>query len=371
MAPILPNPARRDPRLGRRRLLAVAGAGAALSAIAVPAAARSGPETFAPLARRVTPAVVNIAAVIDVPARQQTQQSQQLEEMLRRFGQPRRPPAARRATAMGSGFIIDSGGTVVTNNHVVENAREIAVIMNNGRTHRARLLGRDDKTDLAVLKIEANESFPFVPWGDSDRIEVGDWVLAVGNPFGLGGTVTAGIVSARGRDIQAGPYDDFLQLDAPINQGNSGGPSFNMDGEVIGVNTAIFSPSGGSIGIGFAIPSNLARGIVADLARAGRIERAWLGINVQDVTPELASQLGLRADVDGVVIAAVENDSPAARGGLRQGDVIVAVNGKRIDQVRDVPRTIAALKPGTRVTLTLVRRGREVDVPVTTGKLPN
>jgi serine protease Do len=371
MASILASSGARDPHPGRRRLLALAAATAALGAVPRPAIARNGPETFAPLARRVTPAVVNIAAVLEVPARQQTQQGQQLEEMLRRFGQPRRPPAARRATSMGSGFIIDSGGTVVTNNHVVENAREIAVIMNTGRTHRARLLGRDDKTDLAVLKIEANESFPFVPWGDSDRIEVGDWVLAVGNPFGLGGTVTAGIVSARGRDIQAGPYDDFLQLDAPINQGNSGGPSFNMNGEVIGVNTAIFSPSGGSIGIGFAIPSNLARGIVADLARSGRIERAWLGINVQDVTPEIAGQLGLASDVDGVVIAAVESESPAARGGLRQGDVIVAVNGRRVDQVRDVPRTIAALRPGTRVTLTLLRRGREMDIAVTTGRLPN
>jgi serine protease Do len=359
----------RERDLGRRAVFAL-GIGAAALAMAPAARARSGPETFAPLARRVTPAVVNIAAVVEVPARQQAQQ-QQLEEFMRRFGQRPRPPSARRSTSMGSGFIVDPGGIVVTNNHVVENAKEISVIMNNGRTLRARLVGRDDKTDLAVLKIESGEAFPAVPWGDSDRIEIGDWVLAVGNPFGLGGTVTAGIVSARGRDIQAGPYDDFLQLDAPINQGNSGGPSFNMDGEVIGVNTAIFSPTGGSIGIGFAIPSNLARTIVDELVRNGRIERAWLGINVRDVTPEIATQLGLRAGTDGVLIAAVEENSPAARGGLRQGDVIVAVNGKRIDQVRDVPRTIASFRPGTRVTLTLLRRGREVDVPVTTGRLPD
>lgn len=335
------------------------------------AIARSGPESFAPLARRVTPAVVNIAAVVETPARPQAGTGGQLDEMLRRFGEARRPPAARRATSMGSGFIVDPAGLVVTNNHVVENAREIAAITNAGKAIRAQLVGRDDKSDLAVLRLEAQaERFPAVPWGDSDRIEVGDWILAVGNPFGLGGTVTAGIVSARGRDLHAGPYDDFLQIDAPINTGNSGGPSFNLDGEVIGVNTAIFSPSGGSVGIGFAIPSNFARGIVAELVRNGRVERGWLGINLQEVTPQMATRLGLKPDIEGVLIAAVEANSPAARGGLRQGDVIVAVDGRRIDQVRDIPRAIAARRPGTRVTLTLLRRGGEVEVPVTTGRAP-
>jgi serine protease Do len=258
----------------------------------------------------------------------------------------------------------------VTNNHVVDKANSVEITTDDGKTHTAKVIGSDPRTDLALIKVAGRTDFPFAKLSDT-KPRIGDWVLAVGNPFGLGGTVTAGIVSARGRDIQAGPYDDFLQLDAPINQGNSGGPSFNMDGEVIGVNTAIYSPSGGSIGIGFAIPSNLARRIVADLARTGRIERAWLGINVQNLTPEIATSLGLKSDADGVLIAAVEADSPAARGGLRQGDVIVAVNGKRVDQVRDVPRTIAAFKPGTRVMLTLLRRGREVEVPVTTGRLPN
>ncbi len=357
------------PTLSRRAVLLAAAA--TTVAPALPARARSGPDSFAPLARRVTPSVVNIAAVVETPARQQGGNGGQLEEMLRRFGETRRPPAARRATSMGSGFIVDPAGLVVTNNHVVENAREIAAITNAGKAVRAQLVGRDEKTDLAVLRLEQGERFPAVPWGDSDRIEVGDWILAVGNPFGLGGTVTAGIVSARGRDLQAGPYDDFLQIDAPINSGNSGGPSFNLDGEVVGVNTAIFSPSGGSVGIGFAIPSNLAREVVADLIRSGRVDRGWLGVNLQEVTPQMAARLGLKPEIDGVLIAAVEAGSPAARGGLRQGDVIVAVDGRRIDQVRDVPRAIAARRPGTRVTLTLLRRGGEVDVPVTTGRAPD
>ncbi|MBL8702298.1 MAG: trypsin-like peptidase domain-containing protein [Alphaproteobacteria bacterium] len=358
-------------RLHRRAVLALGLGAVAPLVVPRPGRARSGPDSFAPLARQVVPAVVNIAAVRDVPATAQRGDARgQLEEMARRFGQTRRPQAAQRATSLGSGFIIESSGITVTNNHVVEGAREISAIMNNGRTLPAQLLGRDDKTDIAVLKLKTEEKLPFVRWGDSDRIDVGDWVLAVGNPFGLGGTVTAGIVSARGRDLHAGPYDDFLQLDAPINQGNSGGPSFNMDGEVVGVNTAIYSPTGGSVGIGFAIPSNLARQIVDELVRNGRIERGWIGVNIQDITPEIANGLGLKGDVDGVIIAAVETSSPAARAGLRQGDIIVAVNGRRIDQVRDVPRTIAALRPGTDVMLTLLRRGQEVAVPVTTGRLP-
>lgn len=359
------------PTTNRRSVLAL-GLGLATSSM-FPARARGGPDSFAPLAKLVTPAVLNIAAIRDVTTTGHTATAPgrgQLEEMTRRFGQARRPPAAKRATALGSGFLIDAGGVAVTNNHVVESATEIHAITNNGRSLRARLVGRDDKTDLAVLKLEARDPLPFVRWGDSDRIDVGDWVLAVGNPFGLGGTVTAGIISARGRDLHAGPYDDFLQLDAPINQGNSGGPSFNMDGEVIGVNTAIYSPSGGSVGIGFAIPSNLARLIVDELTRTGRIERGWLGVSVQDVTPDVAAGLGLKPDFDGVVVAQVAANSPAARAGLRQGDVIVALNGRRIDQVRDVPRTIAALKPETDIILTLLRGGRELDIRATTARAP-
>ncbi|MBM3523681.1 MAG: PDZ domain-containing protein [Alphaproteobacteria bacterium] len=358
--------------LDRRAALRLSLGALGFASLPGPARARSGPTSFAPLAKQVVPAVVNIAAVRETPAGGGARGDMrgQLDEMARRFGQTRRPPAAQRATSLGSGFIIEAGGTVVTNNHVVEGAREIAAILNNGRTLQAQLVGRDDKTDLAVLKLRTEDKLPFVRWGDSDRIDVGDWVLAVGNPFGLGGTVTAGIISARGRDLHAGPYDDFLQIDAPINQGNSGGPSFNMDGEVIGVNTAIYSPTGGSVGIGFAIPSNLARQIVDELIRSGRIERGWIGVNIQDITPEIASRLGLKPDVDGVIIAAVETSSPAARAGLVQDDIIVAVNGRRIDQVRDVPRTIAALRPGTSLTLTLLRRGREISVPVTTGRLP-
>jgi serine protease Do len=367
MTPSRPLALRRA--LARRRFLALAGGATACAAL--PAHGRNGPQSFAPLAKRVTPAVVNISALVERPAgTNPAAQPNPLDEMMRRFGDTNRSPPARRATSMGSGFLIDGNGTVVTNNHVVENAREIAARTQTGKTYRARLIGRDAKTDLAVLRLDATERFASVPWGDSDRIEVGDWILAVGNPFGLGGTVTAGIVSARGRDLQAGPFDDFLQIDAPINTGNSGGPTFNLDGEVIGVNTAIYSPSGGSVGIGFAIPSNLARGVIEELLRSGRVERGWIGVNIQDLTPQTASRLGLNPALDGVVVAAVEAGSPAARGGLRQGDVIVAVNGRRIDQVRDVPRAIAAYRPGSRITLTLLRRGGEVEIPVTTGRAP-
>jgi len=345
----------------------------AQAAIAPPATTQAALPGFADLVARVRKSVVTITTTERAAMRESESPfppGGPRDKMFRRYfgdGDTARGPVH----ALGSGFIVDAEGHVVTNNHVVQGASAVKVTLDDGRELNARVVGRDPRTDVALLKVDAGEPLPYLELGDSDRARPGDWVVAVGNPFGLGGTVTAGIISARGRDIQAGPYDDFLQLDAPINQGNSGGPSFNMEGEVIGVNTAIFSPTGGSIGIGFAIPSNLARAIVADLARSGRIERAWLGINVQDVTPEIATQLGLAAGVEGVLIAAVDTDSPAARGGLRQGDVIVAVNGKRIDQVRDVPRSIAALKPGTRVTLTVLRRGREVDVPVTTGRLPN
>jgi serine protease Do len=340
----------------------------------VPAEAqlRGAPDSFAPLVRQVMPAVVNIAAVQEVAASGPRGRAQDpaLDEMFRRFGRPQRPPATRKATALGSGFIIDPTGYVVTNNHVVGQANEIFVIMQNGRELRARLVGRDEQTDLALLKVDADQPLPFVRWGDSDRVEVGDWVLAVGNPFGLGGSVTAGIISARGRDIHAGPYDDFLQLDAPINQGNSGGPSFNMDGQVIGVNTAIFSPTGGSVGIGFAIPSSFARQIIDQLRGQGRIVRGWIGVSIRDLTPELSNQLGLRPEIDGVLIDDIASNGPAARAGLAKGDVIVGVDGRRVEQVKDVPRAIAAIAPGTQVRLTVYRRGSEISIPVVIGQSP-
>ncbi|MBM3523680.1 MAG: Do family serine endopeptidase [Alphaproteobacteria bacterium] len=337
--------------------------------------ARGGPDSFAPLAKQVSPAVVNIAVVREVPGKPEATPSpfppgSPWDQFMRR-SMPRDDDAPRRMTGLGSGFVIDPGGYVVTNNHVVGRASEIAVTFSDGRQLKARLVGRDDKTDLALIKVESPTPLPAVPWGDSDRIEVGDWVLAVGNPFGLGGSVTAGIVSARGRDIQAGPYDDFLQLDAPINQGNSGGPSFNMAGEVIGVNTAIYSPNGGSVGIGFAIPSAVAKPVIEQLRRQGRIERGWIGVSVQPLTAEIAFGLGLATDQEGALIAQLDPNGPAAKAGLRQGDVIIAVDGKPIAQLRDLPRLIAGYMPGTRVAIELRRRSNPMTLPVTIGTTPS
>ena len=361
---------------------AMAGALAIVAMLAfapAPAAARGAGESFAPLVREVSPAVVNIAASRDAQPRDVAQPQRPapvpgspLEEFLRRFGGPgARPDAApRRATALGSGFVVDPAGYIVTNNHVAGEATDISVTFADGRQLKARLVGRDEKTDLALLKVESDRPLEAVRWGDSDAVQVGDWVLAVGNPFGLGGTVTAGIVSARGRDIQAGPYDDFLQLDAPINQGNSGGPAFDMQGAVIGVNTAIYSPNGGSVGIGFAIPSAIARPVVEELRARGRVERGWIGVAVQPLTPEIALGLGLQATQDGALVAQVEPGSPAAIGGLRQGDVVVGVDGKPVNRLRELPRAIAATKPGASATLDILRRGAAMQVTLRVGATP-
>ena len=361
---------------------AMAGALAIVAMLAfapAPAAARGAGESFAPLVREVSPAVVNIAASRDAQPRDVAQPQRPapvpgspLEEFLRRFGGPgARPDAApRRATALGSGFVVDPAGYIVTNNHVAGEATDISVTFADGRQLKARLVGRDEKTDLALLKVESDRPLEAVRWGDSDAVQVGDWVLAVGNPFGLGGTVTAGIVSARGRDIQAGPYDDFLQLDAPINQGNSGGPAFDTQGAVIGVNTAIYSPNGGSVGIGFAIPSAIARPVVEELRARGRVERGWIGVAVQPLTPEIALGLGLQATQDGALVAQVEPGSPAAIGGLRQGDVVVGVDGKPVNRLRELPRAIAATKPGASATLDILRRGAAMQVTLRVGATP-
>ena len=351
----------------------------ALALAPAPAPARGAGESFAPLVREVSPAVVNIAASRDAQPRDMAQQQRPspmpgspLEEFLRRFGNPgARPDAApRRATALGSGFVVDPAGYIVTNNHVAGEASDISVTFADGRQLKARLVGRDEKTDLALLKVESDRPLEAVRWGDSDAVQVGDWVLAVGNPFGLGGTVTAGIVSARGRDIQAGPYDDFLQLDAPINQGNSGGPAFDMQGAVIGVNTAIYSPNGGSVGIGFAIPSAIARPVVEELRARGRVERGWIGVAVQPLVPEIALGLGLQATQDGALVAQVEPGSPAAMGGLRQGDVVVGVDGKPVNRLRELPRAIAAAKPGATATLDVIRRGTPMQLELRVGATP-
>lgn len=268
----------------------------------------------------------------------------------------------------GSGFVIDPSGIIVTNNHVVGHANRIVVSLADGTELPARLLGSDELTDIAVIKVNAQRSLPAVAWGDSRQIEVGDWILAAGNPFGLGGSVTAGIVSARGRDIGAGPFDDFLQLDAPMNPGNSGGPTFNMDGQVVGVNTAIVSPTGGSVGIGFAIPSEIVAHIVSDLRDKGRIDRGWLGVSVQDAASAGGENSG--SGRSGVLVAGVERTGPAARGGLRSGDIIVAVNGEHVDTARGLIRAIAAVAPGNSVRLSIIRQGLSVDLAVTVGRRP-
>ena len=270
--------------------------------------------------------------------------------------------------ALGSGFIVDPAGYVVTNNHVIDDATDINVTLTTGKTYPAKLIGTDKKTDLALLKIESPTPLPTVSFGDSDAIRVGDWVMAVGNPFGLGGTVTSGIVSARGRDLNASAFDDFLQIDASINQGNSGGPTFSMAGEVIGINTAIFSPNGGSVGIGFAIPSNLAKPIIATLREKGSIARGWLGVQIQGVTPEIAAAVGLDKPA-GAIVSEVMPDSPAAKAGLQPGDVILAFDGKAVDHLRDLPRLVAATPIGGKADVTLWRDHAKQTVTVEVAKL--
>ncbi len=251
----------------------------------------------------------------------------------------------------------------MTNNHVIDGASEITVTLQDGTALPATLVGRDAKTDLALLKVKSDKALPSVDWADSAKTRVGDWVMAVGNPFGLGGTVTKGIVSARGRDIHSGPYDDYFQLDAAINRGNSGGPTFDLSGRVIGINTAIYSPNGGSVGIGFAIPSNLAKDVVAQLKENGKVERGWLGVKIQEVTPEIAESVGLPS-AKGALVAEVTVDSPAARAGLHQGDVILSYDGKPVDALRDLTRRVAETKAGGTVDLKIIRQGREKTVAV-------
>jgi serine protease Do len=299
------------------------------------------------------------------------------DDLLRRFfnqqppnGMPNHPQMGQRV-ALGSGFIIDPKGYVVTNNHVVgDSAGTVTVIFQDNTKHPAKIIGRDQKTDLALLKIDAKDPLPYVKWGDSDITKVGDWIIAVGNPFGLGGSVTAGIVSARGRDIHSGPFDDFLQLDAPINRGNSGGPTFNLSGEVIGINTAIYSPNGGSVGIGFAIPANMAKSVVAQLREHGKVDRGWLGVQIQQMTPEIASSLGLKND-HGALVADVNPKSPAAKAGVKQGDVVLKYNGRDVDQLHDLPRLVADTQAGTEAPMTVWRNGHEEQLQVSVGEMPS
>jgi len=328
------------------------------------------PDTFADLAERLLPTVVNVSTT---QKEEEDDAREQFEEFFRDFFERRRgeePPAPRRRrpSSLGSGFIVDPDGYIVTNNHVIADADEITVRLHDDSTLEADIVGRDDKTDLALLKVDSETPLPATSWGDSNATRIGDWVLAIGNPFGLGGTVTAGIVSARSRDINAGPYDDFLQTDASINRGNSGGPMFNTDGEVIGVNTAIFSPSGGSIGIGFAIPSAIAENVIAQLRKHGDVQRAWLGVRIQSVTPELAEGLRLE-EPRGALVASVSNGGPAAKAGLRQGDVILRFDGEPVEEMRTLPRMVAETRIGKTVEVVVWRKGQRQSVPVELGRL--
>jgi serine protease Do len=278
-------------------------------------------------------------------------------------------PRRHETTGEGSGFFISADGYAVTNNHVVDHAKSVQVTTDDGTNYTAKVIGTDAKTDLALIKVDGKNDFPFVKFAEH-ALQVGDWVVAVGNPFGLGGTVTAGIVSARGRDIGAGPYDDYVQIDAPINKGNSGGPAFDVDGDVIGVNTAIFSPSGGSVGIGFDIPADTAKMVVAQLKDKGSITRGWLGVQIQPVTAGLADSLGLKK-AEGAMVDEPQQGGPAAKAGIESGDVITAVNGTPIKDARDLARTIGMIAPDSSVKLDIVHKGEAKTVSLTLGQMPN
>lgn len=345
------------------------------SVTAAPGFARGAPESFADLADRLSPAVVNISTSQTISGREGRPPVPGLpegspfedffEDFLERQG---RQGAPRRVQSLGSGFVIDPEGYVVTNNHVIDGADEIKVIFSDGESLPAELIGRDPKTDLAVLKINPEKELPFVTFGKSEESRVGDWVVAIGNPFGLGGTVTAGIISAINRDINAGPYDDFIQTDASINRGNSGGPLFNLDGEVIGVNTAIISPSGGSIGIGFSIPSATAVSVIEQLREFGETRRGWLGVRIQSVTEEIAEGLGMD-EAKGALVAGVNPDGPAQDGGIEPGDVILTFDGNDVPQMRDLPKLVADTEIGRTVDVRILRNGAEQTVKITIARL--
>ena len=329
------------------------------------------PDSFADLAERLSPAVVNISTTTVVSRGGGAELPQfppgsPFEEFFKDFNERGQ---TRRAQSLGSGFIIDESGIVVTNNHVIENAEQITIYLSNDDSYEAEVIGRDAKTDIAVLKFDPKGAdITAVTMGDSDALRVGDWVMAIGNPFGLGGTVTAGIVSARGRDIGAGPYDDYIQTDASINRGNSGGPLFDMDGEVIGINTAIFSQTGGSVGIGFAISSNLANKVVNQLIEFGRTRRGWLGVYIQEVTDEIAESLGLDEAV-GALVSNITAGGPADDAKLEAGDVILSFNGQKIERMRDLPRIVAETDVDTTVDVEIVRNNKKMKLQVKLGEL--
>jgi serine protease Do len=340
------------------------------------------PVGFADIVEKVKPAVISVKVKMNAPGEtfslneDNPLRGTPFEDFFRRFGQdaPRfgerqaRPQRRQYTLGQGSGFFISADGYAVTNNHVVDKAEHVDVTTDDGKTYTAKVIGTDDRTDLALIKVEGRTDFPFVRLADKQP-RIGDWVLAVGNPFGLGGTVTAGIVSARGRDIGAGPYDDFIQIDAAVNKGNSGGPTFDLDGNVIGVNTAIFSPSGGSVGIAFDIPAETVKAVVAQLKDRGSVTRGWIGVQIQPVTSEIADSLGLKT-ARGALVAEPQSGSPAQKAGIKAGDVIVSVNGETVADARNLARRISALAPGTSVKLGVIRSGKEDTLTLTLGELP-
>ncbi len=327
------------------------------------------PETFSDLAEKLSPSVVNIATTSVVKQRQQAAPS--FEDFFNfPFNAPRQGgPTEKTVNALGSGFVISADGYIVTNNHVVENTTDIQVTFTDGTTMEAELLASDKETDLALLKVNTNKELAFVKFGDSDTAEVGNWVMAIGNPFGLGGTVTAGIVSARGRML-AGRYDNYIQTDASINRGNSGGPLFDLDGNVIGVNSAIISPSGGSIGLGFAIPSNLANNIISQLMTSGEIKRAWLGVRIQEVTDEIAKSVGLDKTY-GALVQGLTAESPAALAGVKEGDIIVEFNGKEVESQKILPRLVAEAEIAVKAKVKVWRKEKFINLYVTLGIQPS
>ncbi|HKA70503.1 MAG TPA: Do family serine endopeptidase, partial [Xanthobacteraceae bacterium] len=372
----LPNCSIRQAR--RPAVALVAGALFVLPLLAMPAAAR-GPDAIADVAEQVIDAVVNISTSQKIEQRggatPQLPPGSPFEEFFEEFFKNRRGPGGdtpnrgpRRVNSLGSGFIVDPEGIVITNNHVISDADEVTVILNNGDRLKAEIVGRDQKTDLAVLKVKTERPLKSVRFGDSEVLRIGEWVIAIGNPFGLGGSVTAGIVSARNRDINSGPYDSYIQTDASINRGNSGGPLFNMNGEVIGINTAIYSPSGGSIGIGFAVPSKNAVAVIDQLRQFGEMRRGWLGVRIQQVTDDIAESLGLKP-ARGALVAGVDDKGPAKPAGIEPGDVIVKFDGKDIKEMKDLPRIVADTPVGKDVPVVVVRKGKEESKTVKLGRL--
>src|SRR5450631_878795 len=399
-----PNPARRSSLLSARKLalmasvvtglgVAVYGCGAPsdFNILTSPAQAQvnnavsnvSQPIGFADMVERVKPSVISVKVTMKQKATDTSDKSDDeesgspMERFFHQFGGPdgmpkENPGRGGRHGAMmgqGSGFFVSADGFAVTNNHVVEGAEKVEVTSDAGKTYTAKVIGTDPRTDVALIKVEGGSDFPFAKLSDG-KSRIGDWVLAVGNPFGLGGTVTAGIVSASGRDIGNGPYDDFLQIDAPVNKGNSGGPAFNMQGEVVGVNTAIYSPSGGSVGIAFAIPASTVKTVIAQLKDKGSVSRGWIGVQIQPVTQDIADSLGLKK-AEGALVAEPQANGPADKAGIESGDIIIAVNGQSIKDARELARTIGGLAPGNAVKLDVLHKGKDAVINLTLGKLPN